>query len=229
MSLLRILRPKGFAARMREGIRLVRRAILIRDEVVIFSASRSRTPEEPIADWTSSAVAIRVGTRADLHDLMTAFGGDFDPRWMEKASARLDSGDRIFIAEVGSRACHVSWLGTRESIDLSSDLPCRCVVPLSTASAVIYDCWTAEPFRGRGIYPHVLRHIAANVPSTTTYVYAATRNRASCRGILKAGFAPWRTARGTRFLGRLTWSGHRAAIRERVQTPHEPLPQLPRS
>lgn len=49
-------------------------------------------------------------------------------------------------------------------------------------------CWTADQFRGHGIYPAVLSRIALDHPGTRLWMLTDEANAASRRGIEKAGF-----------------------------------------
>lgn len=211
---LRVLRPAGFGARLQEGARRVRKAILVHDEVIVFIDARARR-SGPLSDSeaTIATIAIRRGSAEDVLSLSTTFGGDFNDRWSERARKRLESGDRLFIARSDDKVMHVAWVGVRDNIDVSYELPCRCVIPLPAIAPVVYDCWTPEAYRGLGIYPKVLQHLADRELSDApnVYIYALTSNRASCQGIIKAGFIPWRIARGGRFLGRFTWNNLRTS------------------
>lgn len=56
---------------------------------------------------------------------------------------------------------------------------------------VITDCFTINKFRGNGYYPILIGAIARNNLSLklTTYIYASSYNKASIKGIIKAGFS----------------------------------------
>lgn len=55
---------------------------------------------------------------------------------------------------------------------------------------VIGPCQTVPAYRGKGIYPHIIRHIMEVVgcENTVFYMVASHDNKASIRGIEKAGF-----------------------------------------
>lgn len=69
---------------------------------------------------------------------------------------------------------------------------------------LIGDCYTAAGYRGRGLYPQVLRHIANDLvsrkPGGRVFVLVAPENTASIRGIEKAGFTRIARLVGVRFL-----------------------------
>lgn len=52
----------------------------------------------------------------------------------------------------------------------------------------IVHCVTPEHQRGRGHYPRLIREVAARLTAEESYIYCTPNNRASRRGIEKAGF-----------------------------------------
>lgn len=64
-------------------------------------------------------------------------------------------------------------------------------VPIRREEATIFGCWVLEPFRGRGIYPSMLKEIVNTyLKSGVTRIYIDCKkwNYGSIRGIEKAGF-----------------------------------------
>jgi hypothetical protein len=98
---------------------------------------------------------------------------------------------------IDGREVHSSWL------NWSARLPRQ--FGFDREAPVIEDCSTAEPFRGRGLYPQVLQHIAKEVAVTTKvrsiYVLVSPDNQASIRGIEKVGFKQEARLRGLRIAG----------------------------
>jgi hypothetical protein len=92
---------------------------------------------------------------------------------------------------------HSSWL------NWSTRLPRQ--FGFDGTAPVIEDCSTAEPFRGRGLYPQVLQYIAKEVAVKSEvrsiYVLVAPDNQASIRGIEKVGFKQEARLRGLRIAG----------------------------
>lgn len=73
-----------------------------------------------------------------------------------------------------SRSFHVGELGG--------------VVELSAVALWIWACYTPPQFRGRGHYPTLLEGIRCLTREANTVIYCLSSNRASRRGIEKAGF-----------------------------------------
>ncbi|MDD2884490.1 MAG: hypothetical protein PHT48_05540 [Dechloromonas sp.] len=92
---------------------------------------------------------------------------------------------------------HLSWTGTRTQ-ELTADYELgHCGHwPLRQHSTLIYDCWTAPTARGLGIYPHILALLQQQLlnKAPEVWIYCLQQNKASRRGIEKAGF----TLRGQR-------------------------------
>lgn len=61
-------------------------------------------------------------------------------------------------------------------------------VQAGTAVGWIVHCVTPPAHRGRGHYPRLIREVAARLAAQTSYIYCTPSNRASRRGIEKAGF-----------------------------------------
>jgi RimJ/RimL family protein N-acetyltransferase len=53
---------------------------------------------------------------------------------------------------------------------------------------IIGNCFTDEEYRGKGIYPAVLKRIRADFAERTLIVFVDPANAASVRGLEKAGF-----------------------------------------
>ncbi len=103
-----------------------------------------------------------------------------------------------YVVAIGGETAHRSWL------HWSVRLPRR--FGFDGSAPVIGDCFTPERFRGRSIYPQVLRYIARDVArraSAPVYILVSPANLASIRGIEKAGFRRLARLQGTRIAGLL--------------------------
>lgn len=56
-------------------------------------------------------------------------------------------------------------------------------------------CYTKPAYRGQNLYPSLLQRIAADYPDREIYIFTSDVNRASVRGIVKAGFVPFAVGR----------------------------------
>jgi hypothetical protein len=121
-----------------------------------------------------------------------------NPTGIPSLDRRLSRSRECYLVTIDGQMAHVSWLHR------SARLPRQC--GFDGAAPVIGDCQTFERFRGRSIYPRVLRHIARDVAAragTSVYVLVSPSNLASVRGIEKAGFRRLARLQGTRFAGLL--------------------------
>ena len=76
------------------------------------------------------------------------------------------------------------WINTSETHFLG-ELNLKMILPNNTA--VLYDFFTFETFRGHGLYSYLLKCICAR-DRKRKIIYALSDNKASCKGILKADF-----------------------------------------
>lgn len=182
-------------------------ALYRRDEVIVFVRPCGGPRPSGGAPSAGSSLTLRAGGLSDLADLAIAHPAAFGRRKLEAARARLRRGDELHLALEEGRVVHVAWVGTRASLDLSYEVGPGSALALERPAPVIFDCWTPPAARGRGFYTRMLRHLAGRAASSgAVYVYASASNPASCRGIVRAGFAPWRRLSRTRVLGISTGS-----------------------
>jgi RimJ/RimL family protein N-acetyltransferase len=101
-----------------------------------------------------------------------------------------------YIVTLDGQTAHRSWLFWSVRLTRQCGFDAR--------APVIGDCHTEERFRGRAIYPKVLRYIARDVAergAAAVYVLVSPANLPSVRGIEKAGFRRRARLRGTRLAG----------------------------
>jgi len=75
----------------------------------------------------------------------------------------------------------------------------------------LYDAYTYPRFRGQGIYPALLIHVSRIFQANSYHralIFTLARNRASIRGIQKAGFIDYGTVEYFRILGHRFWRYH---------------------
>jgi RimJ/RimL family protein N-acetyltransferase len=137
--------------------------------------------------------------RIQRHDVATPSG---DP----VVDAQLSPSRTCYRATVYGEPAHESWLYR------DTALPAQ--FGFGAGTPVIGGCVTAPRFRGRHIYPYVLRHVVDDVHargiSDRVYVLVSPRNAPSIIGIERAGFARLARLRGLRvgpFVVRLQTAG----------------------
>lgn len=142
--------------------------------------------KEATAPCQSAAAAFPV-TRYDLAS----------PSGLAGIDNRLTQWAACYAVRVSGRVVHESWL--RHDVLLPS------MAGYSRHVPVIGDCFTDPDYRGRGIYPYVLRYIAQDVcsrgVSDRVFVLVSPGNRSSIRGIERAGFRRIAGLSGWRLLG----------------------------
>jgi len=110
---------------------------------------------------------------------------------------RLGSQHSCYVLMHEAEIAHVSWLF--DDVVLPAAFGFDPMIP------VIGDCDTPPKFRGRGLYPLVLRRIASDLlherRRDRVYILVAPTNVASIRGIERAGGIRVAHLRGTRIAG----------------------------
>lgn len=87
---------------------------------------------------------------------------------------------KIFYVEEQGQVIHTSYLMPR----------CWKFPFIKQGDYHIGPCQTIPEYRGRGIYPAVLKEIVKSDKNATYHIVVAESNKASVKGIVKAGFAP---------------------------------------
>src|SRR5262249_25891834 len=101
---------------------------------------------------------------------------------------RQARGHQPYIALLGEAPVAYGWVaGAGATI---GELGVSFVLP--RGDRYLWDFATLPTWRGRGLYPHLLQGIIAAEAARAArlWIIHAPENRASCRGIAKAGFAP---------------------------------------
>jgi len=101
--------------------------------------------------------------------------------------ARFDRGERCFAVLQDDRVISFFWsqvgLKDWDEMDLQFNLPAN--------QGWMYNGITIKPARGRGLYPNIIRHMVKMLRQEGIqeyYVDVKPKNRASVRGLEKAGF-----------------------------------------
>ena len=100
---------------------------------------------------------------------------------------RFRRGHRALVGRADGAIVFTAWIA-RESLRVDE---CAWTWDVDEADAVVYDCVTAEAWRGRGIYPEALRALRgllARDGIRHLWIYADAKNGSSLRGIDKARF-----------------------------------------
>lgn len=103
-----------------------------------------------------------------------------------EAQARLAQGHECYIAYLGDEPAAYGWVARRQATVGELQLE----FALGPKTAYLWDFATLPAWRGRGIYPHLLQAILHAEAAQQFWIMHAPENRASARGIRRAGFAP---------------------------------------
>lgn len=200
---LRVLRKHGpFRVAGKVARKLWRRWVRAQDEVLVFRTTPATAAEGRVA---RDDLSLTAACLADLAACATEAPEFFTGDRLQTARKRIKAGDQPHVARIDGRLAHVAWVGQRDRI-VATEVGTENEIPLEASATVIFDCWTPPSARGQGVYPWVIRELAAAASTSTAWIYCEARNLASRRGIEKAGFVPagrmWRTVRWGRRLTR---------------------------
>ena len=118
----------------------------------------------------------------------------------ELAHRRLDRGEICFAAVHKGKIVSYCWfaqgnIGIEEIGMAVSTLP---------GEVYLYDAFTLSPWRGKGLYPVVLKETllhAETIGFTRALIFVAENNKASRRGVIKTGFQEFQVVRYFSILG----------------------------
>jgi hypothetical protein len=212
----RALRRHGLARSVGKLLRAAWRAgVHACDEVLVYCHEGPPDPRWPTGP--GDELEVRPGTLLELAALSADHPEFLDAGRLHTARERLKRGDRLHIARIGGEMVHLAWTAVRSDIQAVPEVGPGCRVELDEPAPVIFDCWTPPTFRGRDIYPRVLRALTLEAlrQHRRVWIYCLRANVASSRGILKAGF------RLRYRMGRTQWFGR--VVRTWVE------PELPQS
>jgi GNAT superfamily N-acetyltransferase len=108
--------------------------------------------------------------------------------YLKRAEAErlLEQGDRLYAGMVAGEALAFGWTATRRlsigELGVERDLP--------PGDQYLWGFVTVPEARGKGLYPRLLQAILQREPAERFWIGHDYDNRASARGILRAGFRP---------------------------------------
>jgi CelD/BcsL family acetyltransferase involved in cellulose biosynthesis len=173
------------------------RLFYARRAVIVFHA-----PCEPGNEPLPAGCEIHTDRFADLAGLILQGQTPYGWTDIQRLFARLRAGDHVHVWREQGRPVHIAWSGLRREIQAEYELGTARAMRLPEPYALIYDCWTAEADRGRGIYARMLRHLRAHYAgqAAAAAIYCKESNEPSIRGIEKAGFRRMAVLSLTRWL-----------------------------
>lgn len=141
---------------------------------------------DPSANWELLAPE-KVGILSEI--------GPFDAK---DGPLRFQRGDACYVAFLGGRLAHYSWVQRSGSHPITE---AGVSVPVGSSEFWIYHCKTVGWARGRRLYPATLERIVNDHFAegySTAWIYTSIENIASQKGILRAGFIQVATLRALR-------------------------------
>ena len=139
-------------------------------------------PEQPIRPSPAEGVrfaALQPGQEGELAMAMREA--------QVEVHGRIARGERVVIATIDGAIAGYGWACT----DMVRSYEPPLVIPLPHSAAYIWDCATLLPFRGRGVFSGVLRHLLLALHLTgirRVWAMAASANVPSMRAFASAGF-----------------------------------------
>jgi hypothetical protein len=138
-----------------------------------------------------SALQLRAVDGRVLADAVMQFDGDSETmQFLLRSAGRLSSqnvhGFALVTAEGEPK--HFSWVADFEGFHMA-ELDHKLNAPFPE-SVLLFDCWTPHSERGQGYYGLAISRIAAQLKSQgkIPWIFSASTNLASVRGVEKAGF-----------------------------------------
>jgi CelD/BcsL family acetyltransferase involved in cellulose biosynthesis len=169
------------------GIRRLRDAVWSRTEVVFLRWTRSEhSPGEQEANQDLRRMNLEMLAKAAM-----VYANDEETiAYLLRASQRLTQNDKVsgFVLCSEDTPVHFCWTGDFEGFYMD-ELKTHVSAP-SHDSALIFDCWTPSEVRGRNYYGSALSGVAQSCVAEhkLPWIFSASTNAASLRGIEKAGF-----------------------------------------
>jgi hypothetical protein len=162
-------------------LRKFTRKVIRYDCIYLYSIPANHAlPSAPIS--TLPSLAIRVASRKAIVRFERGRTRD-SAQYVKKASEgleRVKTGQKCFVAMDGERTIGKAWVAEKESWYISE---VETDEPIGPGAILIFDCATIPEYRGRGIYPAILRHIAKAYPNRRKIIYCEKENVSSRRGI----------------------------------------------
>jgi CelD/BcsL family acetyltransferase involved in cellulose biosynthesis len=170
-------------ATARHALTRIKRCVSSEDEVAFFEAPAFTVPEEESVDlillsWESIALAA-----------MTNPEDEQTLEYLARSADRLRQGSAVgYCLRRETQPSHFLWVDCFAGFHLS-ELDSTLESDDQTA-AMIFDCWTPVAQRGQGYYSIAIRLIAAALQKQLRkpWIFSASKNESSIRGILRAGF-----------------------------------------
>jgi hypothetical protein len=160
---------------------LFRRLFYLHRQMIFFSCKKEQIR-------SGRDVVVREGDMQDYQRI--AKSELFFAQHLKHAKGRLLEGDKLYLVMQDGEFAHAAWVRLRDTLDASYELGAGGVKQLGDVVPIIYDCWTPKSFQRQGFYPASLHAISClYFPShQDVWIYCLATNKASAKGIERAGF-----------------------------------------
>ena len=200
LKVLTRARTRGPREVLATGLARLREFISSGDEIVILVRLAGSPPGLPERDDLEFVKATPEDGARYARDIGTDSASTF--------AARLSETTHCFLVTDKGNVLHATWATTRSA--WTRELGGYLVVP--DGDCYVYESFTREDARGKGVYPFGLKGIcawAATQGLQRVWVGVEAGNAASLRAVAKAGFEPQLTIAFRRSVGRLEVTGGR--------------------
>ena len=161
-------------------------------DCVLFKASSLSVPE--LEDLKIEEVKPR---QSPDQEQLAFLARSISPLRLWRLLGILRRGNRwIFFAKIGDEFCHYTFVKPGSSYS-------KMFPVIERGSVMIGPCLTSESFKGRRIYPTMLKHVVNSMASggiERSYIYTHPSNTPSIRGIENAGFKKCGASKAKRYL-----------------------------
>jgi CelD/BcsL family acetyltransferase involved in cellulose biosynthesis len=176
----------GMGAITRRALTRVKRTVTSEEEVAFFEA-----PFIEVSDGAAllKALTWEDVTSAALHEVDDEQTLKYLGRCARRMRDRNATG--YFLPGPETQPVHFLWVRSYDGFVLSeidSTLESSNASPMM--KMMIFDCWTPAAQRGHGLYATAIRLAAAEIQKQQkqAWIFSASSNKSSVRGIIKAGF-----------------------------------------
>jgi CelD/BcsL family acetyltransferase involved in cellulose biosynthesis len=177
----------GLIATSTHALTRAKRSVMSANEVAFFEAPHFEAPQMKISE------SVILGPLSWENIASAAMDNADDEQTLEylvRCAQRLrkSRATGYCLQRRGTKPSHFLWVDLYDGFHLSeinSKLESN-----DPSAAMIFDCWTPVAQRGQGNYATAIRLVSASLQKQQrrAWIFSATRNESSVRGILRAGF-----------------------------------------
>jgi CelD/BcsL family acetyltransferase involved in cellulose biosynthesis len=171
--------------------------IFLREEVFFFEGNMARHEQSELCSLRPMSYDLLADAAMRFHD------DEETLQYLLRAAQRMrqENAEGFVLVDTLGALLHFAWASAFDGFFLS-ELNTKVSAP-STDCVMLFDCWTPLELRGRGHYGQTVRLIAKLLRERgkRPWIFSAGSNRASLRGLAKAGVQPCYSLIRQRILG----------------------------